>query len=376
MTHARVTYDYPAVGRLTGSWCTATLIHRQAVLTSAHCFDEVEGDPGGFLIETEHGELFVPLERVEPSPGYRSTGGPRGFHDIAVGVLAHPIELTPQPLRWSRLRAGDHVRLVGYGRPAVDEPPDGAKRTAVVDVERAVATEVVLEAEAGESHACPGDSGSPYLDPVTHDVLAVHRAGTCRSGGGRNLGIPILLHRGFIEQALSRVREPELRSHPLLFDPELYAALHPELHADAIDAHWRDVGWPSGARGSETFDPVYYRRAHDLGDLSPEALARHWLDEGLPMGLPGSEEVDPVWLESAIADFNGWPLGEHAHTTALHHHVAEGLYYPSSSTFDVTYYMTAYEDWREPGDVVSYRLAVAHYLRVGKPAGRRAIGPR
>lgn len=367
MVHGEATFAHPAVGRLGPSRCTATLIHPQAVLTAAHCVDD-EGAQQ-FVIETELGDLYVPITEVTSHPRYHGRSQTGQSHDLAVAILAHPVHAVaiPEIMTERQLRIGDTVRLIGYGWTDYEGTLPEQKHTGLADVDAISSLWIQLRREEGEAQSCPGDSGSPYLHPETGMVVAVHARGTCRSGGTSSKGAPVWRHHAWIQdQVDAGIREDlGVALHPLIFDDELYAHLHPELDSPGERRwHWLNVGLAAGERGSATFDPAFYVASMG-GGASFEDAAAQWLDAGLDAGHPGAREVDAAYLVGQIHD---WPFAADSYRTALEHYLHRGLEHRASAAYDPVFYMSTYDDWHELG--LTYRAALAHYLEVGKPSGR------
>jgi hypothetical protein len=156
------TWAKPEVGQLTVG-CTATLIHRQFILSAAHCLPYPfmpDGttvtfrDTSGVVLDTE--ELrdvwFHTIEQLEADP----------FHvglamntDVAVARLANPVPTTVPRARLAQVLPdyGQTVNTYGFGGFGTTTcgPADGNKRM----------LSWTFAAVPSPGGFCPGDSGGP-----------------------------------------------------------------------------------------------------------------------------------------------------------------------------------------------------------------------
>lgn len=169
---ATETFEHPEIGMLHNgnSYCTATLIRPNVVLSSAHCVtnspkdEAVTGyswDLKASATETHH-YTIARAYAVPSAPDFDGTQTWRA-KDIALLELTEsvPAELAkPMVAATTRPANGAAVALYGYG--CIDRTPDanghrpggGVKRTA----------SWTWSAETATRHTCPGDSGGPWID--------------------------------------------------------------------------------------------------------------------------------------------------------------------------------------------------------------------
>ncbi len=187
---------HPAVVALrigTRALCTGTVVSPTVVLTARHCVSvstEVvrcdrpwrqvfaELDPSTIAVvagdDSERGPVIARGRRVIVPPGDRLCGS-----DVAALVLDRAVRgIAPLAVaRNRRLRAGDLLSIVGYGRRG-DTPRAGVGERFFRSRVRVVGS---LGAEfTTEVGACSGDSGGPAIDRVTGEVVGVLSRGSTR----------------------------------------------------------------------------------------------------------------------------------------------------------------------------------------------------
>jgi secreted trypsin-like serine protease len=153
--------------------CSATVISDTVLLTAAHCVDAAshpgyvygvfpgaDASPYPTLAELEPHLLAVSAVHAEPD--YDPTAP---YHaDIAVAVLAAPLDVTPLPFNRAPLDAsivGQSARIIGYGQVVygqVNETKNQA--TTVVD---ALGSDDTVTVGDSMRRSCIGDSGGPAL---------------------------------------------------------------------------------------------------------------------------------------------------------------------------------------------------------------------
>ncbi len=159
------------------STCSGTLIAEDLVLTAHHCV--VERDAHGLItskvlpasgVQVELGGDYLPWGNV----GLKAIlalpcGEAGGKGDVAVLVLERRlVGMSTMSLHEAAPRAGELVFPTGFRRCALS--PEGIRRREREGGPVASVSAGTFEVEAS---VCPGDSGGPVVDRVTHEVVGV-----------------------------------------------------------------------------------------------------------------------------------------------------------------------------------------------------------
>ncbi len=233
---------YPAAGALrtppivhlpSRTFCTATLIAKDAILTAAHCLADVAETTLGDLrfgvgpLNAPRIERRIAIDRIAIAPEYDDSfeiahlGAPH--HDIAVALLEDPIEDVVPAVIATDLAPSERAkdpcayRAVGYG--VVDTRTERQERRSAdkcfVD-ETSDGSDVRVRGLTGGT--CHGDSGGPlFVKPTQADapleiIGVASRAGDLESTaplcGERSLTFftRASAHRTFVAQALAMLR--------------------------------------------------------------------------------------------------------------------------------------------------------------------------
>ncbi len=202
----------------TSEYCTGSLVHKQVVLTAAHCVSlpleltVVYGSSD--LNESCSGCLYKVIETLQhPDYDYALYNG-YNFDDMALILLDRPVNdaiitpILPASVQESALQAGLEVTFAGYGRDSMDASghlyygigpimkfyfPTGEETTAVYYNTKEM---VIGEDNPNAPNICYGDSGGPtyvqhlgttYLTGVTSRI-PIDKPVEC--GHGTVVGLP------------------------------------------------------------------------------------------------------------------------------------------------------------------------------------------
>jgi hypothetical protein len=157
--------------------CSGTLVAEDLVLTAHHCVVE-RGARGEFTpklveataVQVELGGDYLPwgnvgLKAILAPP----CGEAGGLGDVAVLVLERKLVGMPTiSLSEDPPRAGEAVAPEGFGRCVLSA--EGIRRR---DREGGLVASVTPGTFEAQASVCPGDSGGPVLDAITHEVVGV-----------------------------------------------------------------------------------------------------------------------------------------------------------------------------------------------------------
>ncbi len=211
--------NWLAVGRLNtggGSFCTATLIAPDRVLTAAHCLYQRDTHRPVALGDVEflagwrsgRAEAIRGVRRAAIEPSFTMEGGrslARVANDLAVLELDRPIRLTglqPIPVEGRMPAAGSAVAVVSYARERAEAPSLQDRCTVL---ERRRDRVVVMSCEIDF-----GSSGAPVftLDGGVPRIVSVISALARTDQGDRALGMQI---GGRIEALMAELDNPPVQ---------------------------------------------------------------------------------------------------------------------------------------------------------------------
>ena len=199
-------------GEQKGSLCTASVIAPTVLLTAAHCVaPAVVGEGlvfkallGHNLVDSANPSAKIDVSAVHWDRQFNAQALTNG-HDIAVAILAQPINVTPLKFNRGPLSGVSSARLVGYGlNDGFNQTGAGVKRTAEVPVSSIDDKFVVTGSWFGTT-MCSGDSGGPVLAKINGEdvIIGVNSYGFIYCvGTGSSTRVDSYL--GFIDQYLPR----------------------------------------------------------------------------------------------------------------------------------------------------------------------------
>jgi secreted trypsin-like serine protease len=208
-----------------GTFCTASLIAPDVVLTAAHCTDGIEKvfegsgyvfDHIGFGVGKVGGSKTTKATQVVAHPGYGGGESADMTHDIAYLVLEKSVAGV-KPLTLQRTRhlgsceyvaTGYGVSKDGYERGT--EPPAGSVgvRKALVVCSNKGLVEGMIETYSDQGSQCSGDSGGPLRVRNTDRIVGVVSFATSAKceANGREYYAPVASNLSFIDEGLASSR--------------------------------------------------------------------------------------------------------------------------------------------------------------------------
>lgn len=176
--------------------CTAGLIHPEVIVTAAHCNPQ----PGALVSFGDARDDIAFSARVEDCWGPEASGP---INDVRFCTLDRVVsELPPAPVIFGcevtqYLNAGQAVVISGFGKTAIDNSSNRAKRWAQVrlQADKPEYANVAIVGEEGGPSPCPGDSGGPgliQLDDGSWRTFGVVSGGTTGKSCNGEAGYPLL----------------------------------------------------------------------------------------------------------------------------------------------------------------------------------------
>lgn len=195
--HVPSSSELEAVVRL--GECSAVLVSRTVLVTSAHCIARQNG-PVRVL------DADVKLLTCTRHPGHVPG---RAVDDIGFCTLEHPAPTAGIPLDdGANPATGAPILIAGFGKTGPFEKNAGVLRVVETTVEHA--DDSVIRVGTPERTACGGDSGGPVLVRRKDGTLAVAAITQGAAGAvcaGPADAVPVQHHQAWLESALRHVSE-------------------------------------------------------------------------------------------------------------------------------------------------------------------------
>lgn len=200
------------------SFCTASVIARDVLLTAAHCVSK-PADMRIYWPGLSSQSDLQPVRDVAVHPGYRPDAIRTRERSIEIALVraAAPLPSRYAPLAMAQSDAvalGQRVVIAGFGLAREgDERSGGALRSATLAA-RAPLSSILLWAEDPQKRgigACTGDSGGPILSEDMTRIVAVtvwSRGEGKRLCGALTQGVLVAPQRAFIDDVLRRWSAP------------------------------------------------------------------------------------------------------------------------------------------------------------------------
>ncbi|MCA9537873.1 MAG: trypsin-like serine protease [Myxococcales bacterium] len=155
---------YAAVGALMWegeAFCTGTLVAPNAVLTAAHCLEDVRADEVSFFIgaDATRGGDAVQATALISHPQYNGDDNDIGVILLAENVGVAPIPYQAEPLGQDTI--GREALFVGYGVTSAQRDDVGIKRSVRIPISEMDDYTVTYGVRGRQT--CFGDSGGPAL---------------------------------------------------------------------------------------------------------------------------------------------------------------------------------------------------------------------
>jgi len=200
------------------SFCSASVIEKNIILTAAHCSAEPE-HMMILLRRKGFADVFLQVEAVKVHPLYnaQSITNRRVSIDLALLRVNNPADGSLLPLGMTfdyQPRKESPVLIAGFGQTnEKDRKSEGHLRQSEIYI-REPLSNILIWADGGPKTmkgACSGDSGGPLIDPVSRRIIAVTAwaSGSQQSQcGSLTQGILLKPHLNWIRTSLEALKRP------------------------------------------------------------------------------------------------------------------------------------------------------------------------
>jgi Trypsin len=161
------------------SFCTASVLAPDVVLTAAHCVSTLSGTQV-FFRGGQDKLVFFDVASIAIHPEYRPNGRKQLISiDLALVRLAKPLPPSFKPVELTdsgRVKTGQPLRIVGFGLGDEDERgTSGILRTGVLAVSGPKSSALIwlTDPEGSGLGGCTGDSGAPIFAVGQQKLVAV-----------------------------------------------------------------------------------------------------------------------------------------------------------------------------------------------------------
>ena len=200
------------------SFCSATVIDTDVILTAAHCIAEPE-QMVILLRRKAVPDVFLQVRSVQVHPLYnaQSITNRRVSIDLALLRVTIPagISLLPLTMKFDyQPRKASALIIAGFGQTnEKDRKSEGHLRQTEIQI-RDPLSDILIWANGGAkamTGACSGDSGGPIIDPISRQIIAVTAwaSGSQQSKcGSLTQGILLKPHVNWIRTSLETLHKP------------------------------------------------------------------------------------------------------------------------------------------------------------------------
>jgi hypothetical protein len=172
------------------SFCTASVVARNVVLTAAHCVGSLPDTKVRYLASS--GPVVLGVEKIAINPHYKAEASRQSAFliDLALLLLSEPLPSQFRPVELGgpgRVAVGQRVIIAGFGITDENSGTAGALRAGVLVSSGPKTKFAILIDPAGTGlGGCTGDSGAPVF--AGNEPLQVAMAIKANGEGGYQCG--------------------------------------------------------------------------------------------------------------------------------------------------------------------------------------------